>query len=236
MHESIIAKTCTKCCIEKALTEFCKQSSAKDGLNYACKACSAVANVAYRASNQEKIKTAKAAYYATNTEKVKTSNASYLAANPEKTKAYHVGYRAANAKKIKAYQVGYYAANQGKLKTYHVGWRATNIEKIKACNAASYAANPEVHRIYWQNRRARKLEVGGVLSKGLSVKLFKSQKGKCPCCGLPLGKNFHLDHNMPLALGGSNTDGNMQLLRQRCNNQKGAKHPVDFMQQRGFLL
>jgi 5-methylcytosine-specific restriction endonuclease McrA len=53
---------------------------------------------------------------------------------------------------------------------------------------------------------------------------------------LPLGDNYHIDHIMPLALGGSNTDDNIQLLRQRCNNQKCAKHPVDFMQSRGFLL
>jgi len=36
--------------------------------------------------------------------------------------------------------------------------------------------------------------------------------------------------------GGSNTDDNMQLLRKLCNLQKHAKHPVDFMQERGFLL
>lgn len=41
---------------------------------------------------------------------------------------------------------------------------------------------------------------------------------------------------MPLALGGANEDWNIQLLRQRCNNQKKAKHPVDFMQSKGYLL
>ena len=38
------------------------------------------------------------------------------------------------------------------------------------------------------------------------------------------------------ALGGLNADSNMQLLRAECNLQKSAKHPVDFMQSRGFLL
>ena len=46
----------------------------------------------------------------------------------------------------------------------------------------------------------------------------------------------HLDHIMPLALGGSNTDDNIQLLRARCNLQKRAKHPVDFMRERGYLI
>lgn len=45
-----------------------------------------------------------------------------------------------------------------------------------------------------------------------------------------------MDHIVPLALGGSNTDGNIQLLRATCNQQKHAKHPVVFMQERGFLL
>lgn len=34
----------------------------------------------------------------------------------------------------------------------------------------------------------------------------------------------------------TNTDDNIQLLRKLCNHKKGTKHPVDFMQERGFLL
>lgn len=40
---------------------------------------------------------------------------------------------------------------------------------------------------------------------------------------------------MPIARGGSNTDDNVQLLCPACNLKKSAKHPVDFMQERGFL-
>lgn len=64
----------------------------------------------------------------------------------------------------------------------------------------------------------------------------KFTNGKCPCCKQPLGDEFHLDHVIPLALGGPNTDDNMQLLRKTCNLQKSAKHPVQYMQERGFLL
>lgn len=35
---------------------------------------------------------------------------------------------------------------------------------------------------------------------------------------------------------GSNTDDNIQLLCKTCNLSKGAKHPIDFMQSKGFLL
>lgn len=98
------------------------------------------------------------------------------------------------------------------------------------------ARNPEAAIINSNNYRARKRENGGTLTRGIRNKLFKLQKGKCVCCGEPLGDDFHLDHRMPVALGGSNTDDNMQLLRKVCNLQKQAQHPVDFMQSRGFLL
>lgn len=86
------------------------------------------------------------------------------------------------------------------------------------------------------NRRARKRSSGGVISPGLARKLFKLQSGKCACCGLSLGGDYHMDHIMPIAMGGPNEDRNIQLLRAACNIQKTAKHPVDFMQSRGFLL
>lgn len=115
-------------------------------------------------------------------------------------------------------------------------WNAANPDKVKERVRAWQKANPEACRIIRQNRRTRKLENGGKLSMGLMSKLFKLQKGKCACCLKPLGDKYHMDHIMPLALGGSNTDDNIQLLRQRCNHQKHAKHPIDFMRERGFLL
>jgi len=83
---------------------------------------------------------------------------------------------------------------------------------------------------------AKKRANGGYLSIGIIKKLFALQKGKCACCGIPLGDDYHLDHIMPISLGGKNNDWNVQLLRKLCNLQKQNKHPVEFMQSRGFLL
>lgn len=96
--------------------------------------------------------------------------------------------------------------------------------------------NKEYRALNEQNRRARKLKNGGTLSNGLKSRLFELQKGKCACCGEPLGNDYHMDHIMPIARGGSNEDWNIQLLRRDCNISKNAKHPIDFMQSRGFLL
>lgn len=162
--------------------------------------------------------------------------AQWRARNPDKAKAQISKWRKENPEKQKASAAAWGAANKDRKKAITSAWIAANPEKVKAAAAAWSAANPNAKRIIDQNRRARKRLLTGGLSRGLTAKLFKLQKGKCPCCNKPLGDDFHLDHIMPLALGGVHKDENIQLLRAVCNMQKNAKHPVDFMQQRGFLV
>ena len=128
------------------------------------------------------------------------------------------------------------SSNPEKVKANTAKWRASNPERYLSLVAASREANRGAFRAYEQNRRAKIRAIGGKLSAGLAKKLYELQRGKCPCCAQPLGNNYHLDHKMPLGLGGAHCDENMQLLRQQCNNEKHVKHPVDFMQSRGFLL
>lgn len=96
--------------------------------------------------------------------------------------------------------------------------------------------NKEKTLIHSQNRRARKKQNGGVLTKGLQGRLYVLQKGKCACCNVDLGDKYHMDHIIPLAKNGKNEDSNIQLLCPLCNMSKGSKHPIDFMQSRGYLL
>jgi 5-methylcytosine-specific restriction endonuclease McrA len=141
--------------------------------------------------------------------------------------------------------------NKERVKATNLAWRAANIDKMRAADSARYkansekrraqskawaTANPEACRIIKQNRNARKLGNGGNLSKGLSAKLLKLQQGRCACCGEHLGDNFHLDHIVPLVLGGANEDWNIQLLRAKCNMEKHTSDPIDFMQRKGMLL
>lgn len=167
-------------------------------------------------------------------------------------KACVIAYKKANIQKINNYHASYRESRREKAKNTTAAWREANPERNKAMLNKYYlenrdrlreaaanrnAAYPEKKRLLNRNRRAMLRGAAGKLSADLEVKLFTLQKGRCVCgCKQPLGDDYHLDHIMPLALGGSNTDDNMQLLRKLCNLQKHAKHPVDFMRSRGFLL
>lgn len=100
------------------------------------------------------------------------------------------------------------------LRHYH-----RNKERILAKRAAERMANPEK---FAAQRAARK---------------DKENARRCACCRRNLGESgYHIDHVVPLALGGMHDDSNLQLLCPSCNMSKHAKHPIDFMQSRGFLL
>ena len=163
----------------------------------------------------------KVKHYENNKEKERERGRKYVEENKEKEKLRYKKYREENPEKVKESQRKYNDENPEKVKQMHADYRAKNPEKVI---------------LYSNTRRARKKQNGGKLSPDIIQRLFKLQKGKCACCKLPLGDNYHLDHIMPVKLGGRNEDSNMQLLRQRCNNQKSAKHPVDFMRERGYLL
>ena len=108
-------KRCSKCGVEKALSDFSKNKNNRDGLQTSCKDC----RKAYYIANKEKSKQQKKAYYEANKDKIKAryeankaeisvARKAYYEANKEKKKAYYQ----ANKEKIRAYQ----KANKDRIK------------------------------------------------------------------------------------------------------------------------
>ena len=119
-------KKCSKCKIEKELTEFYKDKAKKDGLRSDCKSCQKASHKAYREANKEKIKAKKKAYREANKDKIKA----YYEANKDKIKAQIKAYRESNKDKIKAYRgtykdkrnaVKYLYKNQPRFTWYRFG-------------------------------------------------------------------------------------------------------------------
>jgi 5-methylcytosine-specific restriction endonuclease McrA len=85
--------------------------------------------------------------------------------------------------------------------------------------------NPEAVQVRNNKRRVRELSLSGSYTKTEATKLYEDQDGFCAGCNADLSFEKHLDHIMPLALGGSNSIENLQWLCPFCNLSKNAKHP-----------
>lgn len=188
-----------------------------------------------RLSDVEADKARKAEYHKNNLDACRAKNREYNLANREKRRAAAAEYRKNNPDKIKSSRAAYKEKNHEQIKARDAARHAENREKRNAKIAEWRRANKDVVLTHNRNRRAKEIS-SGKLSVGIRERLFSLQRGKCACCGLPLGDDYHLDHRIPLARGGSNTDDNMQLLRKLCNIKKKARDPIEFMQSKGFLL
>jgi 5-methylcytosine-specific restriction endonuclease McrA len=160
----------------------------------------------------------------------------YYQANRDRLLAEKATYYQDNKEKLKAYQAMYAKENKEKVAGRSVSWRKRNPDARKAICARYRQANKEKVLVHHQNRRAA-VRASGKLSADIVNKLMTLQRGKCAVCREDLEKvGKHIDHIIPIALCGSNTDDNVQLLCPTCNLSKGAKHPIEYMQQKGFLL
>jgi hypothetical protein len=58
------------------------------------------------------------------------------------------------------------------------------------------------------------------IPEGARIEVWRRDGGQCVRCGSR--RNLEYDHIIPLAMGGSNTARNLQLLCEACNREKGA--------------
>lgn len=130
----------------------------------------------------------------------------------------------------------YREKDEHKIRTYRREYYLKNVDQEKEAAKLWAGSNRLKRRISESSRRAAKRRSSGKYGKEDVEALLSLQKWKCACCKGKVGKIFHIDHVMPLSKGGSNSKDNLQILCPTCNMQKKDKHPVKFMQEKGFLL
>lgn len=91
--------------------------------------------------------------------------------------------------------------------------------------------NPDKVREWKQSRSRRKY---GRLPKGTVASKQKAQDYKCVYCGTDTSVKFHVDHIVPLALGGKHEPSNVQITCPSCNLRKWIK--TDFTADRDGCL
>lgn len=190
----------------------------------------------YYERNKQRVIAAATTWKRANPEKVRASAKIYRDANTDRQRELVTAWEKRNPDRVKAKSKRYYDRHAFKVRAKSVAYHHQNKDELNA-RAREYKAQPsyKAKDHTYRERREHGLNTGS-LSTNIVARLHKAQRGLCVCCRLALGNDYHLDHIMPLALGGKNTDDNVQLLRRVCNLNKHAKHPVDFMQERGFLL
>lgn len=117
-------KKCTKCSVEKLLSDFPKCSSGtKDGLASWCRICYNEKNKLWREKNKEYVKKSNNKYYNNNRilyiEQVKKYNEK----NNDKILDYRKKYFEKNKDKIKEYNNIYISQNKDKIKEFHKKYR-----------------------------------------------------------------------------------------------------------------
>jgi 5-methylcytosine-specific restriction endonuclease McrA len=182
------------------------------------------------------------AYYAArfqkNKEKMLAQNAAWRAANKDKVNALRRKRRSKNPAKTKAdndrYRALYKYPEKDRARTR--AWNAANAQRHRDAVKVWRKANPQARSAQSSLRRARKLKAGGKHTARDIKRLEELQRNRCAVCRVDIKNGYHVDHIVPLKLRGDNNPSNLQLLCALCNTQKNAKHPIEFMQQKGFLL
>jgi hypothetical protein len=154
-----------------------------------------------------------------NAERVRETNAEWRKQNPERikqTRSKHVEKERESARK----------------------WRKDNIERARENDAAWRKNNPEKARLKDQQRRANKVNAthGDPITKDNIDAIYQYQNGKCFYCLCEIDLSYHMDHFMPIALGGAHSSSNIVLACAKCNLTKGAKDPVNFMESKGLEI
>lgn len=149
---------------------------------------------------------------------------------------YHKKYKEKNRKRIAARMKEWKKKNKIRHRQLNKISRERNIEKARERAKTYIQNNPSIIRVCSQNRRAREKKADGKFTKKDIELLGFLQKWKCNNCKKHIKEKYHVDHIMPIVLGGSNWPSNLQLLCVKCNMTKHAKDPFEWARENGRLL
>lgn len=178
---------------------------------------------AWRAANPRDRRAYKKSYDASH----RAENLAYCEANKDRLKSNKAAYYSANRARILARVQSYTAANHERVLEYHRKFHAANPTKTRAWSAAWRKRNPERKAHLENRRRARQAGNGG--SHTLTERREKFQRLGNVCFYCQAQKPLTVDHDVPLARGGTDDIENILPACRRCNSSKNTKTAQEFM-------
>ena len=219
-------KICVRCGIEQTNDQFRMQRAQ-------CRKCQAIQRRTWREANKEKLRLYDIAYNQTHKEQRHTRNLVYYSAHVDAMRQRARVYCAAHKEERNAYARQWYADNTKWWKERNKAWLAANPDKADHMKQKTNERrrrwereHPEKARDKCVRRRARLL-AASIIAYVDRNRVWERDGGKCHICGKRCNAgNWHLDHLIPLSLGGTHEYCNVAVSHPACNAARGNKGPA----------
>jgi 5-methylcytosine-specific restriction endonuclease McrA len=204
-------KVCAKCgeTLPATADFFYRDNRRTDGLQGRCKDC----RRAFYLEHQDSLLLYAKTWRDEHKDELAVYFRTHYEANKEAKAAYDRAYREANAERIAQRTKQYRELNKELESARHKAYREAHPDRIAALN---------------RNRKAKKKSSDGIHTAADVEAQYSRQHGRCFYCNKKVGKDYHVDHVIPLAKGGGNGPENLVVACPKCNLSKHDKHPMDF--------
>jgi 5-methylcytosine-specific restriction endonuclease McrA len=215
-------KQCSECKEIKAVAEFYKHPTSKDGLGYICKLCA-------RASN--------ARWYKEHPEQCRALNARWRKEHPEQKRANNARWYKEHSEKVRANSALWYKEHPEQKRASSANWRKAHPEQCRALNARWNKERPEKGRTYSARRRTLKRGLPATLTNKEWQRILIKAGNCCTYCDCKFSSKLKAvqDHFIPLSKGGPYTKENIVPACQSCNSRKGNRLFKDIHEARKYL-
>lgn len=227
-------RMCRSCGEEYPATSqfFTPKKSCLLGLGWHCKPCRAEQERVRRVECADKI-----AAYKRRPEVA--ARRRELAARPEK-KQRDAEWQRNNREKCREYGRRYYANHPEKSREYYEShkkehaqwmreWSDARPEYGREAQRRWRASHPDRVQENNRNSDARRRGAKGSFTRADVTAMYVRQEGRCLYCNKLVGDDFHADHYIPIARGGTNLPLNIVIACPTCNLSKGSKLPSEFL-------
>jgi 5-methylcytosine-specific restriction endonuclease McrA len=195
-------KRCAICGVLKPASEFHKNRYSKDGLKAYCRPCNCAKAKTERDSNREAIAQRRRLVYASRVEEMRAR---------DKARREREGEARRERKRLA------YKANPEPMRSYVQRWRTERLEEVRRKAREYQKAHPDKQWARNATRRARVRNAPAV-EKVDRRAIIERDRSVCGICGEAVApKDIHLDHIVPLFLGGTHTAENLRVTHRLCN-------------------
>lgn len=214
-------KTCKRCSVEEPDDQFRPE-------HRTCRACYAAQHRQWRQENIDRVHEQEARYEQEHKAQRHERNIAYYTKHAdvmrERARVYGREHRAERS----AYARQWYHKNTERWNERNRAWLAANPDKAERKRkrdrerlAQWDKEHPDRERDKCAWRRAKTC-MAATIERVKRADIWRRDGGRCHICGKPCDpNNWHLDHLIPLSIGGTHEPKNVAVSHPRCNMVRG---------------